>query len=603
MTYNIYKKGSEYEKKIEEIIKEKANNIYEKYYSDSPENVVNDAINDKANLVKEISFILKRTLITPKRKRYLDKNYILSATDTFGADSNIFFSPNFEESLKYLSPLVALDLFEEKYLDDVNRFYAKEHLIHQEDNGIIPYFTVKELSCLYKNFALFIEDNSKSLIETGWPEYNFTDSVWLFCKLAPNYPINLPKYINNFYRNKNPHNDPYFFVKKYFLNEINQFKKYKGRTTSLPKRLSHKEIGYIEEMREKFLDLKKSVLYEITQHLFLESTDKDIWLQDCLRMLFSRFSEKDLQMIETIDNKYDQIKLFNYSLNGGLNSLIDVIIFCYKEDKFGKMNLEKNMMKSLLKGSKFAYQKNISSYYQLDQFTEDELEMNRFKNIRNQLDKELRKIDKKIAENKPYIADTIEHAKKESLNINCLIKKKYYPFIHSLIECFENGESFEISIPFLKQYPTPSHKKFIPLKLPSGTKWEHITIQFLDYDKVKIQAPNHFKRIADFRKMGFENLKNGRPNKQWELLYDLSRYRGDLSWTISTYRKKVDSHPLSTPKIRKQIQRLSESLKAYFNINEPPFYDYVKYEAYKTKFFLLPDPLNTKNLCDVTETF
>jgi len=589
-------------KDIEGLIKEKANNIYEKYYSDNPDFALNEKKTDKANIVNKICLILKKTLITPRRKRYLNKTYDLAANDTFGADSNIFFSPDFEESLKYLSPLSALALFKEKYLSNKNQFYADEHLVLQKDASIIPYFTVKELSCLFKNFALYIKDNSQSLIETGWPEYNFTDSVWLFCKLAPNYPIDIPIYINNFYRFKNPHHNPYFFVKKYFLNEINQFKKCIGKRTSLPKRLSHKEIGYIEEMRHKFLNLKISILNEINQHLFLETTDKDIWLQDCLRMLFSRFSEKDLQMIEIIDKKYDQIKLFNHSLNGGLDSLKEIILFCYEECKFEEMNLEKNAMNRILEGSKFAYQGKISSYYQLVQFTEDELEMKRFKSMKNQLDKELHQIDKDITENKPFITDTLERAKKECINVNCLIKKKYYPFFHSLMECFENGENFEISIPFLKQYPAPSHKKFTPLKLPSGTRWEHVTIQFLDYDKVKIQAPNHFKRIADFRKMGFENLKNGKPNTQWKLLYDLSRYRGDLSWTIATYRKRVDSHPLSTPKIRKQIQRLSESLKQYFNINEPPFYDYVKFEAYKTKFFLLPDPLNTKTLCDVTET-
>jgi len=91
-----------------------------------------------------------------------------------------------------------LGLFEDKYLGDVNRFYASEHLIYQEDNGIIPYFTIKELSCLYKNFALFIEDNSEPLIKTGWPDYNFTDSVWLFYKLAPNYPIEIPIYIKDY---------------------------------------------------------------------------------------------------------------------------------------------------------------------------------------------------------------------------------------------------------------------------------------------------------------------------------------------------------------------------------------------------------------------
>jgi len=83
-------------KDIEEMIKEKANNIYEKYYSNNLNFELNEKQNDKVNFVNKISIILKKTLITPKRKRYLDKNYFLSANDTFGADSNIFFSPNFE---------------------------------------------------------------------------------------------------------------------------------------------------------------------------------------------------------------------------------------------------------------------------------------------------------------------------------------------------------------------------------------------------------------------------------------------------------------------------------------------------------------------------
>jgi len=270
------------------LIKEKANNIYEKYYSNNPDFALNEKQNDKANFVNEICFILKKTLITPKRKRYLDKNYSLSATDTFGADSNIFFSPNFEESLKYLSPLSALGLFEEKYLGDVNRFYADEHLIYQEDNGIIPYFTIKELSCLYKNFALFIEDNSESLIETGWPDYNFADSAWLFCKLAPNYPIEIPSCIKNFNKLKNPSSDPYSFLKNNFSNKTNQFKKYKCKRVSLSKILSYKELGFIEDMRYKFLCLKKTILNEINHYLFLKTTDKDVWFKNCARILFSR---------------------------------------------------------------------------------------------------------------------------------------------------------------------------------------------------------------------------------------------------------------------------------------------------------------------------
>jgi len=483
---------------------------------------------------------------------------------------------------------------------DVNRFYADEHLIYQKDNGIVPYFTIKELSCLYKKFALFIEDNNESLIETGWPDYTFTDSAWLFCKLAPNYPIEIPAYIKSFNKLKNHSSDPYYFLKRHFSNKSNQPKKYKCKRVSLTKILSYKELGFIEGMRYKLLCLKKNILNEINQYLFLKNTDKDVWFKNCARIVFSSFSQKDLQIIASIEKKYGEIRLFNNILNGGLNELLENIIFLYEECKFEKMTLEKNTMNSILKGSKFNYQGKFSSYYQLAQFTEDDCENKRFNKIKNELDNELVKIEKEITNNKQFISDTIERAKKECINVNCLIKKKYYPFFHSLMECFENGENFEISIPFLKQYPTPSHKKIIPLKLPSGTKWEHITIQFLDYDKVKIQAPGHFTKVVDYRKMGFENLKNGKPNTQWKLLYDLSRYRGDLSWTISTYRKKVDSHPLSTPKIKKQIQRLSSTLKEFFNINDAPFYDYAKIRAYKTKFFLLPDSLNIKTSRDLT---
>jgi len=583
-------------KDIEELIKEKANNIYEKYYSNNPDFALNEKINDKANFVNEICFILKKTLITPKRKRYLDKNYILSATDTFGADSNIFFSPNIEESLKYLSPLSALDLFKEKYLGDVNRYYANEHLIYQEDNGIIPYFTIKELSCLYKNFALYIEDNSESLIETGWPDYNFTDSAWLFYKLAPNYPIEIPIYIKNFNKLKNPSSDPYFFLKKYFLNKTNQFKKCKCKTVSLSKILSYKELGFIEGMRYKFLCLKKTILNEINQYLFLKTTDKDVWLKNCARILFSSFSQKDLQIIASIEKKYEKIKLFNTILNGGLNGLLENIFFLYEECKFEEMTLEKNTMNSILKGSKFNYQRKFRSYYQLAQFVEDDYENKRFNKMKNKLNNELDKIEKEIIKNKQFMSDTLDFFKKECLNVDYLLKQKYFPFVDNLIKSLEKGESFEICIPFLNQLPAPSPKRITPLKLPSGTKWEHITIQFLDYDKVRIQAPSKFNKVVNFRKMGFENQKNGKPNTQWELFYDLSRYRGDLSWTITTYRRKVDSHPLSTPKIRKQIQRLSSTLKEYFNLNDAPFYDYIKVGAYKTKFSLLPDPLNTKIL-------
>ncbi len=156
--------------------------------------------------------------------------------------------------------------------------------------------------------------------------------------------------------------------------------------------------------------------------------------------------------------------------------------------------------------------------------------------MKNKLNDGLVRIEKETEKNKLFISEILDIIKKECLNVDYSLKQKYYPFVDNLIKSLEKGESFEIGIPFLNRLPTLSQKRITPLKLPSDTKWEHITIQFLDYDKIKIQAPNKFNKVVNFRKMGFENQKNRKPNKQWELLYNLSRYRGDLSWTIATYR-------------------------------------------------------------------
>jgi len=100
----------------EALIRTKACSIYEKHYSNQPDIAPTGKIYDKETIIQEISFILKRTLITPRRKRYLELKFPLSARDTFGAVSNIFFSPNFEDSLNYLSPHYALNFFKNKYV-------------------------------------------------------------------------------------------------------------------------------------------------------------------------------------------------------------------------------------------------------------------------------------------------------------------------------------------------------------------------------------------------------------------------------------------------------------------------------------------------------
>ena len=79
-----------------------------------------------------------------------------------------------------------------------------------------------------------------------------------FMKLTFDIDVTKYEYYKNFNKLKNPSSDPYFFLKRYFLNKTNQFKKYKCKKVSLSKILSYKELGFIEDMRYKFLCLKKS---------------------------------------------------------------------------------------------------------------------------------------------------------------------------------------------------------------------------------------------------------------------------------------------------------------------------------------------------------
>ena len=79
--------------------------------------------------------------------------------------------------------------------------------------------------------------------------------------------------------------------------------------------------------------------------------------------------------------------------------------------------------------------------------------------------------------------------------------------------------------------------------------------------------------------MGFEDKRNGSPNKQWMLLYLLAKNNGQISW--KDYTAKLD--------IKKKKQLLSKALKEYFKIDDDPFFAYKNEKSYTLKLQLSPD--------------
>ncbi|HEX8974566.1 MAG TPA: hypothetical protein VF817_03715 [Patescibacteria group bacterium] len=131
----------------------------------------------------------------------------------------------------------------------------------------------------------------------------------------------------------------------------------------------------------------------------------------------------------------------------------------------------------------------------------------------------------------------------------------------------------------------------IPIQLPDGTTWEHITVKFLNGNDVKITLLNHpeFSHQTSYNEMGFRNNKNQAPNKQWELLLALAQNSGSIFWssTSNLPQKMINN-------LKSQKMLLSKKLEAYFQLKDDPFFDYNTQDGYKIKMTLVPEKAESK---------
>lgn len=135
---------------------------------------------------------------------------------------------------------------------------------------------------------------------------------------------------------------------------------------------------------------------------------------------------------------------------------------------------------------------------------------------------------------------------------------------------------------------TSSTNKF-PFKIPAGTTWQNIVIQFINSDTVNIQVAgrSHQTGYAD---MGFVDKRTSKPTIQWGLLLVLAKNGGLLSATSGDARDKYKKHK----------QLLSDKLKDYFDIEPDPFEPYKG--GYKTKITLAPPPSEQNKIEDTYST-
>jgi len=125
-------------------------------------------------------------------------------------------------------------------------------------------------------------------------------------------------------------------------------------------------------------------------------------------------------------------------------------------------------------------------------------------------------------------------------------------------------------------------------KLPPGTRWENITIRFLnDYD-IRVDVKK-IKFLIDYEKMGFadERIKKTEEKVKtkncWGFLQLLSTKNGEFD--LNTLIGEEKNQRI------KQKQILTKILKEFFpTINDDPFYEYDETKGiYKIKIKLIPD--------------
>lgn len=118
-------------------------------------------------------------------------------------------------------------------------------------------------------------------------------------------------------------------------------------------------------------------------------------------------------------------------------------------------------------------------------------------------------------------------------------------------------------------------KPKFPYKIPAGTTWQNIYIQFKNPEVVTILVAGRTHETT-FADMGFADKRDFTPNEQWLLFSILAKNNGSLS----------AGHPDAKDKYKKQKQLLSETLKSYFSLDADPFKTYGKKDGYSLKMGL-----------------
>lgn len=113
---------------------------------------------------------------------------------------------------------------------------------------------------------------------------------------------------------------------------------------------------------------------------------------------------------------------------------------------------------------------------------------------------------------------------------------------------------------------------------PAGVTWGDITIRFTDGQTVMLKCKD-VTMAATYSDMGMSNIRSGQPTLIWELLRVFAENHGIIDW-----RSRA-----SDARLKKRKDRLCQTLKKIFQLEDNPIVWDERVKQYKTRFIVLPD--------------
>jgi hypothetical protein len=111
---------------------------------------------------------------------------------------------------------------------------------------------------------------------------------------------------------------------------------------------------------------------------------------------------------------------------------------------------------------------------------------------------------------------------------------------------------------------------------PAGAQWSEVKMRFTDGHTLSIKVRG-VGGLYSYTNMGMENKHTRKPTYQWELLQNFAEQQGILTW----------ESPHADHRNKKRCSRLSEDLRAFFQIESNPIESYQT--GWRTLFRFLPD--------------